>query len=119
MENKHPKVKKTREYIMLSIGLLWLVLSWEGNRILPGAKHFSKTIPLWAIFLNLIILLITFTLLRSKKDLSLAGLGLTVVGCLISSIVWSLTCRDFPITSFVGGGAILLISQFLKKRLKE
>lgn len=115
MNDRYPKIKKIRQYILLGIGLLWLVLFWEGHRILPGAKQFSETIPLWAIILNLIILLITFTLLRNKKEFPLAGWVATIVGCTISSIIWSITCRHFPIISFVGAGAILLISQLLKK----
>jgi hypothetical protein len=115
MKNKYPKMKKIKEYILLGIGLLWLVLFWEGHRFLPGAKQFSETIPLWAVILNLIILLITFTLIRNKKEFSLVGWVVTIVGCTISSIIWSITCRDFPFISFVGAGAILLISQFLKK----
>jgi cytochrome bd-type quinol oxidase subunit 2 len=108
-------MKKIKEYVLLDIGLLWLVLFWEGDRFLPGAKQFSETIPLWAVILNLIILLITFTLIRNKKEFSLVDWVVTIVGCTISSIIWSITCRHFPFISFAGAGAILLISQFLKK----
>lgn len=116
MKDKYPKMKKIKEYILLGIGLLWLVVFWEGHRFLPGAKQFSETIPLWVVILNLIILLITFTLLRNKKEFSLIGWVVTIVGCTISSVIWSITCRDFPFISFVGAGAILLLSQLLKKK---
>jgi hypothetical protein len=115
MKNKYPKMKNMKEYVLLGIGLLWLVLFSEGHRFLPGAKQFSETIPLWAIILNLIILLITFTLIRNKIEFSLVGWVVTIVGCTISSVIWSITCRHFPVISFVGAGAILLISQFLRK----
>lgn len=115
MSDRYPKTKKIKDYILLGIGLVWVVLFWEGHRIVPGAKQFSETIPLWAVIVNLIILLVTFTLLRNKKEFPLTGWIVTIVGCTVSSIIWSITCRHFPFVSFVGAGAILLISQLLRK----
>ena len=115
LRNRLKKMCWKKEHILWVIILLWVLLVWEGHRFLPGAKWLSEVIPVWIVILNLVLLFITVTLLANKRNPSLAGGAITIIGFSISLIFYRIGGNRFPFTSAIGVAVIILFNLSLKK----
>jgi len=103
------------EIIVWGIAVIWVVLFREGFRFLPGAKWLSDVIPLWLVILNLVVLLILTTLLVIKTTPSPIVITVTLIGVLLSWILFSIGFKRFPYVSSIGFGVVILFSLGLKR----
>ena len=103
------------EFIIWSIAVIWLLLFREGHRFLPGAKRLGEIIPPWLVILNLVFLFISTTLLMHKTNFNPISAIVTLIGFLLSSIVWNIGYERFPLVTLIGAGVIILFNLGLKK----
>lgn len=108
------KLKSKKEYILWLIILGWFVLILEGYRFLPGSKYFSEVIPVWIVILNLVLFAVIHTLLVNKKNFSLKGSIITLIGYFFSMIFLRIGYIRFSSISLIIVFGVILVNLVLK-----
>jgi multidrug transporter EmrE-like cation transporter len=112
---KKKNKKRWKKYIVVFIaGLIaiaWVSLIKEGYR-LPIARRLSEVIPTWIMILNLVILIISFSLLTLPypKKISEIWKLLNFIVFTLSGIFFSMSAKHLPFVVVTGATVIMLIS---------
>jgi hypothetical protein len=107
-----------KEYILWFLVVMWSIMFWEGHRIFYWATSFRNLIPTWFIILNYLVLIISTTTFVNKKQFSKTGVILTLVCVLVSWIIFSVGYKHLPLSSFIVGGATIVVNLVLKIKNK-
>lgn len=111
------KNKKTwkKEYILWLIIIGWFVLILEGFRFLPGSKYLSEVLPIWIVILNLVLFAVIHTLFVNKKNFSLKGSIIILVGYSFSMIFLRIGYIRFPSITLIIVFGVILVNWVLKE----